>query len=303
MKKIVIVAFICLTTIGIFCFLIQNQIFFKQHAKDPTATDHLSENISGITIQQVIEKFYKCKSIKWLTDIENNIIASSDNISVEINGNILSIIYDNINYDYTMENGILSTFFLNEDFYAGMILMALIDSVGQVHGYEDGATFDTLSSKEVEFYNLANGYERINNGVNISVKFDINKKLKLVDFSNTCIEISDLQDEIDNIRSTLGRFEVSRGDLVFIKAPYNYSIYDKEITFEIWERLELTDRAYKSVLNAIEVIFDKNERTSFSKQWPELKNVTLEKYKIELNPQGPQIENYKTIRITIDISK
>jgi len=299
MKKGVSIIWLIISIFIIICVTIV-MVLINNNSKDSAIIPDNNTNINNnvvVTLEQVAEKITNCKTVKSYID-------SGTNVVVEVKNNILNIKVATANYEYTLSNGILSSIIPKTDFSGGIFMMAVIDSVGQVHGYEDGKLFATLNSEEAKKYTLKDGVEIVENEDNVTVKIDINKKMVLADFSNIYLKVSDLQDGIDYIKEN-GSYQTSKGDLIFYKMGY-----DDEAIISIGEKSNLTDNAYKSILSTIEIIFDKNEADYFAKQCPTLTNKTFGKYIVEINPELSDMEDfifgdkdYKLVRVTIDKSK
>jgi hypothetical protein len=302
---IIIATFIiCAAAITITYMIVQpkNSIFgFKNNStvneNDTENTDETESNEKMVTLQQVADKVKNCKTIKSYID-------SGMNVVVEVKGNILNLKVGETNYEYTLENSILSAQISKDDLNGAIILMSIIDSVGQLHGYEDGALFSTLNSDAVKNYKLKDGFEMIESENSITCKIDINKKIVLADFSNVYIQVSDLQDGIEFLKDG-GSYQTSKGNLIFYKSGY-----DNEVIITIGEKTKLSDNAYKSLLSSIEIIFDKAEADNFARQYTSLINKTFGKYNLEIEPILSSMEKVvfgntdcEIVRLTIDKSK
>ena len=301
MKKGVSIIWLIMSIFIIICVTIV-MVLMDNNSKNDAIIPDTTTNDSNIvntvvTLQQVADKVTNCKTSKAYIEVGTNVV-------VEVKDNILNINVGGTNYEYTLDNGILTSIIPKTDFTGGIFMMAVIDSVGQVHGYEDGQLFATLNSDEAKKYTLKDGVELVESEDALTVKIDINKKMKLVDFSNIYLKVLDLQDGIDYIKGN-GSYQTSKGDLIFYKMGY-----DDEAIISIGEKTNLTENAYKSILSTIEIIFDKNEVDSFAKQCPTLTNKTFGKYTVEISPELSDMEgfvfgdkDYKLVRVTIDKSK
>ena len=111
---------------------------------------------------------------------------------------------------------------------------------------------------------------------------DITKKIPLVDFSNTYIEVSDLQD-LKKYISGDGSAEKSKGNIWF-----NKSGYDGEYTLLVAEKGNLTENTYKSVLSILEVMFDNDKVIQhFKNNYPNISTGDKEfkGFNIKVNPK------------------
>ena len=259
-----------------------------------------------ITLDQITQKFNNCSTVKKYA--EQGYTLSATNTENKIN-----VLYkseeENIeyNYEYNLEGTVLSAEFSGDDDFEGMMTaIILVDSIGQLHGYEDGELFATLNAEGIRGYTVENeGFEakEIEEG-KYQIKVDISKKIPLIDISKEYFKVSDLEDLKDFI-SEDGSADARKGNVRF-----NKSGYDGENTLIIAEKNELTESAYKSVLSIIEVMFGDNKASEyFQTNYPEF---GLDKeftgIKIEVNPTKTEFEEdivpedsgYKFARITIN---
>jgi hypothetical protein len=252
---------------------------------------------SAISLNQIAEKFISSKVIKEYKE-------SGIEISATASDDVLNIKYKDTNYKYILNDNILSISLKADDMAGAVMLIAVVDSVGQLHGYNDGQTYITLNSDEIKTYTIEKGIETTQTGDTVNVKIDINKKLELVDLSNTYIEVTDLNDLADSIKGD-GTAQTSKGNLIFYKTGY-----DDEAVITIGEKDELTSNAYNTILSAVEVIFGNNEAVLFAQYYPSLQEKSYGKYNMELNPKLSAMEafifsdsSYNIVRLTIDKSK
>ena len=261
---------------------------------------------ANITLEQIVSKFNNCESVKQYANYGSIWKASSDdkniNITIEANGNTAEL-------EYVLEGNILSTSLEGDDAISGaMVSMVLIDCIGQLHGYSDGELFATLNSEEIQNYTLENeGIEIKQDTTKYIIKVDITKKIPLVDFSETYIEVSDLED-LKEFISGDGSAQTSKGNIAFWKGGY-----DNEMTVVIGEKEKLTENAYKSILSVLKVMFNSDKATNYFKE--NYSNISIgdkefNGFKIEKNPTKTSMEEvvlgkddtYQFVRITIDKS-
>lgn len=258
------------------------------------------------TLEQIVDTFNNCKTVKeyatmgavWTASCSDNKI----NISAVANKTTT-------NYEYTLENSILTANFEGTDEILGgcVITMVLADSIGQLHGYDDGDLFATFNSEEVSSYTLeSHGFElKQLSEESCEIKIDISKKIPLIDTSNMYIEVGDLEN-LKQYISGDGFAEKSKGDVYL-----NKSGYDGENTLLIAEKGDLTQNTYKSILSVLEVMFESEKACDYFK--PNFSDISVGNkeftgFKIEVNPSKTEFEEklipddrgYKFIRITID---
>lgn len=128
----------------------------------------------------------------------------------------------------------------------------LIDSLGQLHGYSEGEMLPTLNSDKIVDYTLENEglMMSLSDSNELSVKVDISKKIPLLDLSDEYIEIEDLLEYKEYIVGD-GVVNLYKGNLYFNKTTQN-----NNNVLLIFENNSLTDSSYKSILSAIEVMFE-----------------------------------------------
>jgi len=158
----------------------------------------------------------------------------------------------------------------------------------------DGISDYTLDKEGLEVKEQADG---------IQIKVDIAKKIPLFDFSNTYIEVSDLDKALI---AGDGFLQKSKGNLVFHKSGYG-----NEAVVFIGEKGKLTQNTYQSILSTLQVMFDTETVMHYFKQnYPNiaLGNKEFSGFKIEINPEKSSMEQtvlgadntYSFIRITIN---
>ena len=262
-------------------------------------------NATTPTLEQIAETFNSCATVQEYTNYGTIMNAT-------VNGNILTITvtYGEIesSFEYTLDDTILSITLGDEDAFTGAIAtIALIDSIGQLHGYADRQMFQTLNSDEINNYTLANeGIEtKVLENEQLQIKVDINKKIPLVDFSNVYIKVSDL-DDLKEFISGDGSATDSKGNVW-----YNKFGYHGENVLLVAEKDNLTENTYKSILSIIEVMFESDKASEYFASNYSGMSVGDKEFagvKIEVNPAKteneenliPDESNYKFVRITID---
>ena len=261
-----------------------------------------------ITLDQIVETFNNSSSVREYASQGSEITA----VKPEENKITITLTQgeDHISFDYTLDGTILTGTIsgTESNVITGLIISEiLIDSIGQLHGYEDGELFDTINSDEISNYTLENeGLEtkKLEDG-SYQIKVDISKKIPLVDFGDTYIEVADLQKLKDYIVGD-GSAQKSKGNIILHKNGIG-----NNVTIFVGEKNELTENTYKSILSILEVMFESDKVSNYFKE--NYSNISegdkeLEGLKVEINPQKSDMEKvvlgeddtYKFVRITID---
>lgn len=209
---------------------------------------------------------------------------------------------------YTLTGNILSITIVGTGDDDSSMWTSVFDTVGMLHGYEEGETLLTLDSDEFMNYTLANEGAEINAPLtgSYTVSIDITKKLKLIDLNDIYIKTEDLEGMKDELRDDESSIAYDIYNLEFQK--YNDS--DKNTIITIGEANGLTERSYKSLLSIIEVIFDSTEVVNYFKEsYPAISgNVDFTGFKVEIGIDtteaiDPDELNYQYMRVTINKSE
>lgn len=265
---------------------------------------------TSITLEQIVEKFNKSSIVDDYKNTGGSISATNNansiNITVNANGKTENV-------ELLLQGNILSIEINQEDedaFTKAYVASSVIDIIGQLHGYQEGELSQTINSDKAKNYTLEKeGYEAENiSETKFKIKVDITKKIPLVDFSNTYIEVSDLQD-LKKYISGDGSAETSKGNIWF-----NKSGYEGEYTLLVAEKGNLTENTYKSVLSILEVMFDNDKVIQhFKNNYPNISTGDKEfkGFNIKVNPKEktqreesliPTDSGYEFVRIVIDKS-
>lgn len=215
-----------------------------------------------------------------------------------------------VNYEYLLNGNILSSNITGtEDEILKQIIIATIltDSIGKLHGYDYEETYSTLNSEQMMTYNVEEqGFEIKAISTNsFQVKIDISKKLQLLDFSDTYIKVSDLEN-LKNYISGDGSAEKRVGNVWFNKSGSN----GKNVVL-IAEKDNLTTNSYNSLLSILEVMFNSTDVVKYFKgnYYPVfIGDKEIRGIKVEVNPTKTDFEEalipsdseFIFVRITID---
>jgi len=285
-KGIIIVGIIlCLAIVGIGVY----GLFFG--GKDTMKNDDKKTTVS---LEQIAEKFKTATTPKSYIDF-------SLPFSVEIEKQSLIIQANEKEYKYNLDNSILSITLPKDNMDGIMMTFALIDSIEQLHGYEDGQIIQKLLNiTEMLEYKIDRGIEIVYSENNITIKVDINKRLELIDFSNYYIETKDLANVADFIKGE-GCIQKNKGYVILHKCGSN-----EEAIITIGEKDSLTNNTYKTLLSVVEIIFGAEEKNNFASVFPKIENKTHERYNLIIDPQLDEDlsvvfphSNYKIIQLKI----
>lgn len=234
------------------------------------------ETISLSKLAEIINTSETAKSYKdagWELKATNKgdkfeikIKSSDDTSSVlfDVNGNILS--NENLKTEELMQ------------------ALLLIDSVGQMHGYEAGElsqTINALPDKAKEYTLEKEGLDlKLGDSLH-SVKIDYTKKIPLIDMSDFYLE----KEQFDMIKETIASNEHGNQTGLVAKLAYDIIIGEEENQIYIGEKEKLTNSAYKSILSALEVIYGKEKVKEFETKYPEFKDekTTIDEFTIDTN--------------------
>ena len=147
--------------------------------------------------------------------------------------------------------------------------MYLADSVGYLHGYNYGDVYSTLSNfpYDVAEYTVEDeGYEILKNDTTVSIKIDTSKKIPLIDESEYYMH----KEDFSRIKRLIESGE--SGDQTYMNRYLAYSVIvgEKENEIYMGEREELTQKSYKSILSALEVMYGVDAVEYFKDNYPEL---------------------------------
>lgn len=265
---------------------------------------------TSITLEQIVEKFNKSSIVDNYKNAGGNISATNDTDSINITVNVSG---KTENIELLLEGNVLSIEIDQEEssaFVKAYVTLSVIDIIGQLHGYQEGELAQTVNSDKAKNYTLEKeGYELENiSETKFKIKVDITKKIPLVDFSNTYIEVSDVQGLKEYISGD-GCTEKSKGNIWF-----NKSGHDGEYTLLVAEKGNLTENTYKSVLSILEVMFDNDKVIQYFKNnYPNISSGDKEfnGFSIKINPTDktqfeesaiPSDSGYEFVRIVIDKS-
>ncbi len=299
-KGIVISGFIIsviIIGIGIYGFVIN---YLKKDNKDLIETK--------ITLEQITNQFNNSSTVKEYS-IQGSIWKATQNAN-KLNIS-LTVGTETSNIEYILNGDILSGNFTGNDAITGAIVsLVLTDCIGQLHGYSDGALFNTLNSEQIKNYTLEKEglkVEQPSDG-NFQIKININKKIPLADFSNVYITVEDLEAMKDNISGD-GSAEKNKGNIWFNKSGYN-----NEYTLLIGEKNTLTKNTYNSIISILTVMFNNDKIINyFNENYSDISvgNKQFEGFNIMIDPTDltdfeenllEPSSGYKFMKIIIDVN-
>lgn len=210
----------------------------------------------------------------------------SSTISYQKQGNILS-------YDHLVEENLITAFLL-------------ADSIGKTNGYNDGELLENFNMFSDRIYNYKvenEGFEVKEQGNYYSVKMDITKKVPLIDPSEFYLKPEDFEE----IKNTIKDGEVGNENGRKSKLAYYIDINKDYNYIYIGEKKNLTQSAYKSVISALEVMYNKDVVDYFKDNYSELNDGTdvrdgfTVEYEADDNiTQKPVFSDMKVVKVTID---
>ena len=230
-----------------------------------------------VTLNDVIEKFNNCDTVKSFKEYGYDMVAEATKDSLKVTSTMGE---DSNSVEFKFDGKVLS----NEKVEYNQLIIALlvIDGVGQAHGYADGELIENLNAfpNEIQEYTLAK--EGIDIKINedyISLKIDITKKTPLIDMNKfylTTDDFDSIKEIIDN--KSNGNQSGKSGNIA-----YDVFVGDKESTIKIGQDGKLGDSAYKSILSALEVMYGKDVADQFKELYPKFvdEKTTLEAFTIE----------------------
>ena len=181
---------------------------------------------------------------------------------------------------FKLEDNILSNDNIaNEELLTAMLV---IDAIGQTYGYEDGELSKNINSfpGETRNYTLAKeGFEIIVGEEKNSLKIDLSKKIPLIDMNKFYLQPENF-DILAQIKADGegGNQSGKSGNIA-----YDVFLNVDENTIEIGQDKKLSDSAYKSILSALEVMYDKEVANHFQEIYPKFIDgkKTIEAFTIE----------------------
>lgn len=256
-----------------------------------------------ITVEQVVEKF-------------NSAYGNGKSAVATYKDNAITIVYKpegsntEIVMNYTVKDDIISIAINKEDenaMVASMITLELVDAAQQLQGHQPGDIMDVLNNEEALNYTLEKeGVQITENETKMEIKFDIQKKIPLLDFTDMYIEVADLEKFQEFIQGD-GSTQIKRGNVGLFKRGAN-----NEAKITVGEKTELTDNAYKSILSILELMFNSKDAADYFKtnySGFNLGNKEFAGIKVEVEPTKDNMENtvfgteYKIARLTVDRQK
>ena len=205
--------------------------------------------------------------------------------------------------EFNLNGNILSNENLSiNDLFATLLV---INGVGQTYGYKDGELSQNVNtfSEEYKNYSLENeGLELVINDDNVSLKIDLSKKVPLIDMNKFYLKTSDF----DMISELVLENETGNQSGKIGNIAYDIFVGKDESTIQIGQDEKLSDSAYKSILSALEVMYNENTAKLFQELYPEFINgkKVVGKFTIETNYKVDDDETIfkdtKNVLITIN---
>ena len=218
-------------------------------------------------LDEIEEKFNNSKVVKKYKDYGFEMKATTD--KTKPNNLTITVTTDEGSSTaiYELKENILS----NAQLVDSNVITAyfLADIIGQLNGYKDGELLENfnLFTDEIKNYTLEKqGLEIKENGTSYSTKMDITKKVPKIDSSKFYLKPSefDMIEEFVKEKSN-GNQSGKKGTLA-----YNLELDESENKIYIGERNKTTESTYKSILSALEVMYEKKVVEYFKSIYPEI---------------------------------
>ena len=227
-------------------------------------------------LKELVDKINNCELVKeykgYNIDITASIKKNTNNTLV-----ITMVVGDDetSSVEFVKEGNILKNENFNTDYV--MALIILVDSYGQMTGYEDGKIAENITAfnDEWEKYTLKKeGFEIIGDETKqiTQVRIDLTKTIPLQDMKNFYLKTT----EFDLIQEYVT--EKSEGTQVGRIATISYDVRvgTKENIITVGEVEKLGEGAYKTILSALEVMYGEDVVNNFKKIYPEFKDKKVE---------------------------
>ncbi len=202
-----------------------------------------------------------------------------------ITENKLIITYLNEDYIYTISNNEIKTTIKNP-FHTEMTLY-IFDTIITQNGFKTNEFIHLYNN--VENKNDINGltYKKENEQTTLTLNLDTKINVDLLD--TIYFEITDFS----NITLNEEEITIEKGNLIFKK-----TISKNDIYLSIYQKNQLTDISYNSVINLITQISNENLEL-FKQNFNEIKNTEFNNFTITIN-EISDIIGYQEIKIKID---
>lgn len=235
-------------------------------------------------------------SFNSLQDVKNVTYAEFD---TEVKDNMLVITSKSETYpdtntkvEYTLKDGILTSTINSDNVMQGMMCGWVTEAVSVLQGNEEGEISKTINSEESDSYTIDNeGLEiQLLDSGEIKTMIDINKKIKLIDFTNRYITKEDLSEDVSYIKN--GSSQKNIGNLSLATSRSSYYGANKYV-IEITEDEKLTENSYKSILEVLEVIFDEEKvRKYFAENYSGITegDKTFDGFEVDIDNESTNIK-------------
>lgn len=228
-------------------------------------------------LENIAKKVNNCETVKSYKEYGYKIKATASKDTLTITTKTEE---NESTVKFKLEDNILSNDNLaNEELLTAMLV---INAIGQTYGYEDGELSNNINSfpEEIRNYTLdKEGFEIIVGEEKNSLKIDLSKKIPLIDMNKFYLKTEDL-DILAQIKADGegGNQSGKSGNIA-----YDLFLNKDENTIEIGQDKKLSDSAYKSILSALEVMYNKEVADHFQEIYPKFIDgkKTIEAFTIE----------------------
>lgn len=305
MKKIDFAGILSITIIILTSIILIGATIIKYDVFNLKDNNNNDNEPLSITLSQIAQKFNSHPTIQAYEDFDTTITATATEnaITINVDGELEGIKQNK--YTYQLDGNILTMTISNDDMFAALMSIIITEATQQLYGVAKDEASKTLNSEQFANYTVEKEGVELKKGESQAIfKLDISRKITLADFSNTYIKVSDFDNDALEFVKGDGSFSFYKGNIYFKKTGY-----DEETKILIYEKDNLTNNTYKSLLSAITVIYDEEEADAFAEQYSSLSlgDKTFDRYTIEVNPELNDVDiledsSYKWIRLTIDKS-
>ena len=188
-----------------------------------------------------------------------------------------------------------------EDFFVSYFV---VDAINQVHGSKDGEFLENVNlfADEIEKYTLEKeGFELNEDNGSYIAKMNILKEIPLVDLSEFYFK----PEEFEFIKKIIEDEEVGNQTGANAIMAYDVVIGSDTDKIVIGEKGGLTDRSYKSILSALEVMYGKKALEDFKEVYPSFDegNYVLDGYEIMLEEEIEEYLFQDKVNVVVTVNK
>ncbi len=265
-----------------------------------TLQDATNDNVHP-TLQQIATEL---KNSALFTNVSENTtrdVTVDDNVMTIIESSIEGTKFSSISIDFTLEKGILSNEVENDDKQASLAedtfnQLLLINA--SLHNADVDSMAELLVNPEVKKqYKIVNGFEIVEDNNSITYKIDINKKPFIYE-SIKYLKLSDLKKRDELLRTV---YEYTDDNMaIYVKTT------DTPVTIVVAESPATSTATYKSITNALTLLYGSETANSFKSSFPQLLNGEKDIFKVTTDVvfTGGTASNYEGKKaVVVEINK